>query len=194
MSWQFGRARRLRAAVCSLAACALCASAPAHAGVTTSFRATTAVGATVLPRSAATGEWTLGTRTATLHVDIAVQPAPARTHVEATWVSPYARSRGRCFGRYDFYYLNHRLVLPTPHVADRVRYREQGGRWSRWYTEYDEDYKDTDPDMAVGSGMTDDCMFIFARVPRRPVQLEILHAGDYAGTHRITEDLTVRVP
>jgi hypothetical protein len=169
---------------------------PASAATPTSFAATTRIGATPLPQSLATGEWTLdapGT-TAKLHVAMPMHPSPADTHVTAGWASPFVRTRGRCFGQYDFSYKNWRLALPTPHFADRIRYRVQGGPWSRWTTEWEADYDDVSPDLAVGRRMTDDCVFVFDRAPRRPVQLEIRHVGDYGGTHQIQEDLVVRVP
>jgi hypothetical protein len=195
MGWRLGgKAARGRVAG-AVAALVLVAPGGAHAEAVPTFRATTTIGTTVLPVRVADGAWTVDARStrASLHIEMA-NPAPAVTTVEAGWVSPFVRSRGRCFGQYDFYYVNHRIVLPTPHVTDRVRYREQGGRWSRWRAEYDQDYQDTDPDMTVGAGQTDDCVFILPRVPRRPVQLEIRHTGVYGGTHRITEDLVVKVP
>lgn len=168
---------------------------PVYAAPVTSFTATTTLAQHVLPQPAAVGEWSVvagGTRAA-LHVE-AMNPSPAVTRIEAGWVSPFVRSRGRCLGRYDFYYYSHRLVLPPPHVTDVVRYREQGGRWSRWLTEFDEDYRDTEPDMAIGSGQRDDCVVVLPRVPRRAVQLEIRRVAEYPGTHRIREDLVVSVP
>ena len=167
----------------------------ARADSATTFSATTVVGDTVLPNSLARGAWAVDPRgvRASFHMDLDTV-SPAVTTVSAGWVSAFVRSRGRCLGDYDFEYHNHRVVLPTPHVTHRVRYREQGGRWSAWRVEYDDDYVDTEPDMAVRAGMTDDCLVILPRVPRRPVQLEIRLVGEYGGTHRIREDLVVRVP
>jgi hypothetical protein len=185
-----------RLAACSAAVLALVPFTSAHAVANPGFAATTRVGGTVLPVPFATGSWTVtaGGTSVALHVAMPFHPAPADTSVAASWTSPFARARGRCFGQYDFGYKNWRVTLPTPHFADRVRYREQGGRWSRWFTEWEADYEDVDPDLAVGRRLTDDCVFLLPRVPRRPVQLEIQHAGHYVGTHQIEEDLKVRVP
>jgi len=177
-----------------LAAVVALTAAPSEAATTTTFRATTTVGTTVLPQPTAVGSWTDGGKTATLTVTVA-NTAAALTRVEAGWVSPYVRARGRCLGRYSFIYRNHTIATPTPHAIDRVRFREKGGRWSGWYTEFNEDYRTApSPQMGVESGMTDDCIYLFRNVPRRELQLEIRHAAVYNGTQRIEETLTVSVP
>ena len=177
-----------------LAAVVALTAVPSEAATPTTYRATTTVGSAVLPQPTAVGGWTDGGKTATLHVTVA-NTAGALTRVEATWVSPYVRARGRCLGKYSFLYRNHTIAVPTPHASDRVRYREKGGRWSGWYTEFDEDYLTApSPQMGVESGLTDDCIYLFRKVPKRELQLEIRHAVVYSGTQRVEDTLTVSVP
>lgn len=178
----------------TLAAVLALTGAPSEAATATTYRATTTVGSTVLPQPTAVGGWTDGGKTATLTVTVA-NTAAALTRVEAGWVSPYVRARGRCLGRYESVYRNHTIAAPTPHGTDRVRFREKGGRWSGWYTELDEDYPTaSSPQMGVESKMTDDCIYLFRTVPRRELQIEIRHAVVYNGTQRVDETLTVSVP
>lgn len=182
---------RVQLAVVIAAVVALPAPADAAAGT---YRATTTVGTTLLPQPTAVGAWTDDGKTATLDVTV-VNTAPALTRVEAAWVSPYVRSRGRCLGGYSFLYRHHSLAGPHPHVTDRVRFREKGGRWSGWVTQFDHDYiAASSPQLGVESGLTDDCVFLFRTTPRRELQLEIRHVVVYGGTHRLDETLTVSVP
>lgn len=171
------------------------AAVAAHADSATTFYATTYVGSNALPEPVATGRWSLGTNgtKAALSVTV-VNPSPATTHLEATWRSPFVTLRKRCFGDYVFDYRNHRLLQPTPHVVDLVRYRMQGARWGPWVTELAEDYQDSSPDLAVGERVSDDCVFPLRVVPSHPLQFEIRHVVDYSGTHRVDETLTVTVP
>ena len=184
----------MRLAAVVAAVSTMTATGPAHAASTARFTATTWLNATALPQASATGDWTVDGTTAALHVN-AVNAAPARTRVEASWTSPYARARGYCFGDFAFGYVNNGNTAPTPHATTRLRYRQQGGRWSRWFTEYDADYYyDPDPQYSMGGRHTDDCVFLFRSRPRRALQLEVRHVVEYVGTTRVTEDLRVSVP
>jgi hypothetical protein len=169
-------------------------AAPSEAGTST-FQATTTIGPTVLPHAAVVGEgWKVDGSKASLTFTV-VNPAPAVTRVVADWVSPYAHpNSGLCIGNYKSYYRNNGFGIPTPHIVQRVRYHEEGKRWSRWIVIFDEDYLEAPFDMAIGSGMTTNCLVQLPRATRRRVQVEIHHAVTYRGDNWIDETLKLSVP
>lgn len=157
------------------------------------YSATTRLNGTALPQSTASGTWQIGARTATLNVEV-VHVAPTTTRAVARWVTPLTRARGRCFGQFAHRYAHNAKTAPTPHVRVVVRYRPEGGAWSRPQTMVDADFGVTDIGYGIGVGLTDDCVFLFDGTPRRPLQIEVTALTDYAGTFRGEESLTLTVP
>lgn len=176
---------------------ALAGTAAAPAGASPppyTYRATTRVDGTALPQPTATGGWTApGKNTAVLDVTVA-NAAPAQTSIEASWTSPLARSRGRCFGQLATAYRHDAQTPPGGHVTNTVRYRVDGGRWSRWFVVGEEDFEIPPLGMGVEHGLEDDCVLLFDRAPRRPLQLELRHVIRFDGTLRGRDELTVSVP